>query len=184
MSKKTKKNKKIIPIIIIFATICVGTFFALRFFSKTNEPSERMAEKSTENSTDISTETVENSTKKIEETTEANTEQKPKIIQNEGEDPNQKEELTGSLTSAQISGDKLIIRVNIDQFLTTGNCVLNLTSGSKNASKEANIISVASTSTCEGFDVPINSLSSGLWNIEVKLSSNDKIGTIIGEVNI
>ena len=183
MSKKTKKTKKIIPIIIIFATICVGTFFALRFFSKTNEPSERIVEKSTENSTDISTETVENSTKEDTEE-EEKVEKKPEIIQNDGEDPNQLEELTGNLTTSHVSEDKLILRVNIDQFLATGKCFLQLNSGTSTVEKEANIISSASTSTCEGFDIPINELKSGKWSIEISLDSNNKTGKITGEVDI
>lgn len=183
MSKKTNKNKKIIPIIVIFIIICAGTFFALNITKTSNDEIGKTIENSTTNSTDISTETVENSEKEdVEEKDEI--EKKPEIIQNDGEDPNKSEELTGTLITANISGDKLVVRVNIDQFLTSGKCTLSLKSATSTVEKEANIITSASTSTCEGFDIPINELSSGKWNIEILLNSNSKTGKITGEIDI
>ena len=182
MSKKTKKNKKIILIFIIFITICAGTFFALTYLPKTTNLSEITSESSTKKSTDISTKTVENSSENNEKKEEI--EGKPQIVQNDGEDPNQREELTGILTASHVSENKLILRVNIDQFLTSGKCVLKLSSGANAVEKEANIISSASTSTCEGFDVSMNELGSGKWSIEIFLDSNNKTGKITGEVDI
>ena len=105
-------------------------------------------------------------------------------VQNEGEDPNQLESLTGNLTTNRVSNGKLILRVNINQYLSTGICNLTLTSGSNTIIKTANIVAVASTSTCEGFDVPVSELSSGAWQISINIQSGDKTGTITGEQNI
>lgn len=183
MSKKTNKNKKIIPIIVIFIIICAGTFFALNILQTSNDETGKTTDNSTINSTDISTEPVENS-KKEDAKEKEKIEKKPEIIQNDGEDPNKSEELTGTLTTANISRDKLVIRVNIDQFLTSGKCILNLKSTTSTIREEANIITSASTSTCEGFDIPTSELSSGKWNIEILLNSNNKTGKITGEIDV
>lgn len=106
------------------------------------------------------------------------------IKQNEGSDPNSSESLTGSLTSAAQSGDNLIIRVNIDQYLSSGTCVLKLESSGKVVEKSAPIFPTASTSSCEGFDVPVSELGSGKWDIIITLSSGEKTGEIKGEVNL
>ena len=122
--------------------------------------------------------------KPAEKQEEETTEEKVIPIQNEGEDPNQLESLTGNLTTNRVSNGKLILRVNINQYLSTGICNLTLTSGSNTITKTANIVAVASTSTCEGFDVPVSELSSGAWQISINIQSGDKTGTITGEQNI
>ena len=134
--------------------------------------------------------------KPIEVSPEKSSEEKPKeaekedsddgksIKQNEGSDPNASPSLTGSLTSANKSGDNLVIRVNIDQYLSSGTCSLNLENNGTLIEKSANILPTASTSSCEGFDVPLSELSSGTWNIIINLASGEKTGEIKGEVNL
>lgn len=123
-------------------------------------------------------------TKPTETKQEEKEEEKIIPAQNEGEDPNQLESLTGNLTTNRVSNGKLILRVNINQYLSTGICTLTLTSGGNVITKTANIVAVASTSTCEGFDIPVSELSSGSWQININIKSGDKSGTIIGEQNI
>ena len=105
--------------------------------------------------------------------------------QNEGSDPNQSKTLTGVLTRADVANNKLILRVNIDQYLSGGSCSLKLTNAAgKSYEDSANIIDSASTSTCEGFDAPVEKLEKGSWSLSIKLTSGDKEGTISGKVNI
>lgn len=115
-------------------------------------------------------------------------EEEEKAIQYEGEDPNVAENLSGTITYAGALDDSLVIRVNIDQYLNDGKCEINLFNGNAVVySDEARIISSASTSTCEGFDVPLNQISGdyyGKFDIEIKLTSNDKTGTIRREVSL
>ena len=134
--------------------------------------------------------------KPVEVSPEKSSEEKPKeaekedsddgksIKQNEGSDPNASPSLTGSLTSANKSGDNLVIRVNIDQYLSSGTCSLKLENNGTLIEKSANIFPTASTSSCEGFDVPLSELSSGTWNIIINLASGEKTGEIKGEVNL
>lgn len=108
-----------------------------------------------------------------------------KVPQYEGNDPNTAEELTGVITYAGVVGDKLMIRVNIDQFLDTGTCELGLRQQGMNIyNTSARIISNVSTATCEGFDVPLSSVGSGSAHIIVTVQSGGKTGTIEGEATI
>ncbi len=102
----------------------------------------------------------------------------------EGADPNQGETITGSLTTARFDGNKLLVRVNIDQYLSSGTCQLTLTNGANQLEKTARLIPSASTSTCEGFDIDSAELSnfSRSINININLTSGDKTGVITGVI--
>lgn len=108
--------------------------------------------------------------------------EKQEVVNYEGENPNAAENLTGVVTYTGISGDDLVIRVNIDQYLTGGECRLVLKRGSEVAYEEkAAIVSSAATSTCEGFNIPTTSLAGPSYAIEVYLSADGKSGVILGE---
>ena len=110
--------------------------------------------------------------------------EKEKVILYDGDDPNEAEELTGAITFARVSGENIMIRLNIDQYLTGGSCKLSLTQNSNVVySETAGIIDAAATSTCEGFNVPRGDLS-GRYQITIKIESGDKTGTITGEVDV
>lgn len=107
------------------------------------------------------------------------------VVQYEGDNPNKAEDLSGVVTYAGVNNDKLVIRVNIDQYLSNGSCELNLMrNGDIVYSNKANIVSSASTATCEGFDVPVNAVGSGNTEISIKLNADERSGLIRGEVNI
>lgn len=127
---------------------------------------------------------TEENKKPTEEKTEPEV-KKEEIPQYSGDDPNKSETLTGVVSYAGVVGDKLIVRLNIDQYLTDGSCKLNLI---KDNTTIYNIVvgvetSVA-TSTCKGFEVPVAELSKGDLKIEIDLNSGDKYGKILGEVTI
>lgn len=106
-----------------------------------------------------------------------------KVVPYEGTDPNEHEELTGVVTYAGVNSGMLMIRVNIDQYLDGGTCELNL-HGNATYSDTAKIVGGATTATCEGFNVPVDKLASGMYQIAIKINSGDKVGIIKGEVNI
>lgn len=108
-----------------------------------------------------------------------------KVVQYEGDDPNRADGLSGAVTYAGINSEKLMIRVNIDQYLQNGNCRLILMRDEASVYEDdVNIVESASTATCEGFDVPISGFSSANYVIEILLSSGEKSGIIRGEVEI
>lgn len=108
-----------------------------------------------------------------------------KAKQYEGEDPNTKNELTGSITSAFLTNNNLSLRVNIDQYISSGNCILTITRDNTVITQTAPIVAVASTSTCQGFDINDTRISAGAWHAKIDLLSNDnKKGVIEKEVSL
>ena len=109
-----------------------------------------------------------------------------KVKQYEGEDPNKTEELSGVITFAGVVDEKVIIRANIDQYLNEGTCKLNLIGNGGVVAYEdsANVMSSASTATCEGFDMPLNRINDGDYRIVIEIKANEKTGTIEGTLEI
>lgn len=104
--------------------------------------------------------------------------------QYEGEDPNLSEELTGIINYAGVSDDMLTIRVNIDQYLMSGDCRLRLwQNGDVRYEATAPIMGVATTATCEGFDVSAVGLS-GDYEVMIEITSGEKTGVIKGSVGV
>ena len=119
-----------------------------------------------------------------EEYSERMAEQK-RVKQYEGEDPNNSNELSGAITYAGVNNGVLAIGINIDQFLSSGSCELDLVrNGDVIYKVNANIMAEVSTSTCDGFSVPVGNLGNGITGIIIKLSSGGKTGTIRGEINL
>lgn len=106
------------------------------------------------------------------------------IPQYDGEDPNTSESLTGTVTTSRISGQNYIIRVNINQYLTSGSCRLEFTGNDVTHTDEVSIIPSATSSTCEGFDIPMRAIGSGTYIYNIYITSGDKSGTISGEVTL
>lgn len=122
---------------------------------------------------------VENQTTEDEEVFEK------KVVQYEGEDPNKAEELSGAITYAGVNGENLMVRANVDQYLTQGECELTLLRGGDTIySSIADIISSVATSTCDGFDVPVAELGGGDIEIIINLSADERVGTLRGKASI
>ena len=104
----------------------------------------------------------------------------------EGQDVNQLEKLTGTITYSAKTTDEYRIRVNIDQFLKLpGTCMLSVISDGKVVYTDyVNIISNPSSGSCKGFDIPLTKLSPGEYNIKIEVNANQKTGIIEGKVTI
>ena len=112
-------------------------------------------------------------------------EKKEVPAQYDGDNPNNAGGITGVITYAGVNGSYLMIRVNIDQYLNGGTCKLSLKqNGSEVYTASAPVIDAASTSTCEGFNVPVSGLSNGTVSISIAVSSGDKSGTITGSASL
>ena len=94
--------------------------------------------------------------------------------------------LSGIINYKSVSGGTLTIRNTIDQRLSNGTCVLQLTNTSTNkiVTKNANIVANPSSSTCMGFDIPTSQLGSGKWNINIMLSSEHQTGEIKDSITL
>lgn len=178
-----KKQTKLKNILIFIFTVSFAVFMYFIYFHSSKTISPPVTPSTTINSTETNSSNSQPDLTPI--SSPQSTPDKLSIIQYEGEDSNQSTVITGSLSSLQVVQEKLILRVNIDQYFSRGTCTLNLLKD--NISKyttSVNLINSVSTSTCEGFDVPINNLPKGNYQIEVILTSDSKTGKIFGEVTL
>ena len=182
--RQTRRQKTVLLVILGVILLSLAVFTVWYFFIRADikEPTEQNDSPAIVAQTEkpsASTEATVNSGP--EPTT---TEDPKKQTQNEGSDPNKSKILTGAITRADVTNDKLTIRVNIDQYLSGGSCELVLENGAKTYRETANITDAASTSTCEGFDIPTSKLAAGTWTINIKLNSGEKEGTISGKATV
>lgn len=181
MARRRKRSKKwiswlFILILLVAAGIVVNLVWKDYFSDDKGQDS------------DEETVIVEEEDKEFEKTENEEvetTEEKEETIQYDGEDPNEGGELTGVVTYAGVAGSNLMIRINIDQFLSGGTCKLKLINDGVTEYKDtASIAESATTSTCEGFNVPLSEITDGYYEIVVEINADGKTGVISGEVEI
>ena len=175
------RRRPLKTVVILLILAIAGVLFAKLLFDSSAKNS---TESSTDNSTTFSTNPVENSSASSNTSSSGELPKKKEVEKYDGSNPNDSPSLTGAINTARISGEMLIIRVSIDQYLSSGDCSLSLTSENDVFESSSPIISDVSTSTCEGFDIPVSSLKSGNYSININLSSGEKFGVIMGEVSL
>lgn len=89
------------------------------------------------------------------------------------------------ITSVNKTSDTLMVRSMIQKTTSTGTCTLTAV-GSNGATYTASVgvQANASTSTCQGFNIPINSLSPGTWKIIINFKDGSDTATATKEVFI
>lgn len=188
--KPPRKSKKIIitiSLLILVLTLGVALYaYIFRPFS--HEPTDNDVNRSNSNSKTESTkdskeskapsETTKNQTTTIEK-------EKDNPTQYEGPGASATGNLTGVVNYSDVQEGSLIIRTTIDQLLASGTCTLTLSKSGQAVTKTANIVQGgASSSSCDGFNVPVAELGSGKWNIQVNIESGDRKGSFNSEVTI
>ena len=183
MVQGRKRERKWIWWVVFLGLVIVATVIAV--VVKQNYFGDNGEEKVAQN--DTTGKVVQEVKQKDEDTSDNKVEdgEKSKVQQYEGEDPNRKDALTGAITYVVVNDGRLMVRVNIDQFLDEGKCKMELKKeDSLVYDMEARLIGSVTTSTCEGFDVPVTQLPNGKVSIVVKLSAGEKSGEIMGEVEL
>lgn len=91
-----------------------------------------------------------------------------------------------SLSSSIQNGQVYQVRTVIDSVVSDGTCDLSLTNGTSTLNYTANVQPQASISTCQGFDIPINStsLTPGAWNLKLTYNSNTLTGSLTSTINV
>jgi len=171
-SRKYKKKTLLVVLIVAIITIAAGLlvyFLVVRDSMLSGQPSEQSKDRSD---------------KEIEYDSSGNSPSAEMITKDYEDNTGQAHSLSGFITSANVSGDFLLLRVQIDELLSDGVCSLTLSKGQLKVKKDSGIIDSATSSSCYGFDVPVSELSPGTWQIEIVVSSNGKHGTIKDEVRI
>lgn len=167
-------------LILIFGAVAIIILVKNNFDNKP-ESNNQQSVNTGESESKKSKEKADNDSNGKEKTSE----QEAKAPQYEGESPNKSENLTGIITYANVIDNELVIRVNIDQFLQSGNCNLEMArNGVTYYSQSVGIIESVTTSTCDGFKIPVNELPSGDLQVKINLESEGKSGKIEGRVKI
>ena len=180
MARRRKRSKKWISrlffLLLLIVAVVVCYFVWEAYFKEKKEVPKGK---------DDQTQIVKPTEKEEDKIEEEEPIQKEEVPQYDGEDPNEQGGLTGVITYLGVSGSDLVVRVNIGQYLTSGSCEINVIKGGEVLyTSLASVIDSASTSTCEGFNVPVEKLSSGKIQVNINVSSGEKTGIISGETEI
>ena len=189
--RKQRRNKAPIFIIFFFILAIIATIIVLKIFkiidqkgkpSSNSESTEIVHQKTDQPSTNNENQPIHTEDGTREDAEAGRTPKTPE--QYEGQDVNQLNKLTGTITYSEKSGDKYRIRVNINQFLKLpGTCKLTVTSASTIVhTQTVSIISNPSSGSCEGFDIPLSGIPSGDLYIKIEVNANQKTGLIEGRI--
>lgn len=77
------------------------------------------------------------------------------------------------ITAANQSGDTLVLRTIIQAVTSSGTCTLTMIGpNNKTFRQEVGVQALASSSTCQGFNVPLSSISTGQWKVQIGFSND------------
>ena len=170
--------KWLLFLVLIIAAIVVVVLVKNNYFGEKQDNNTQQSDNENKSEDDKPKEGTD-------ETSTEETKQEEKAPQYEGESPNKSENLTGLITYADVINDELVIRVNIDQFLQSGNCNLTMSrNGVTHYSQSVGIQESVTTSTCDGYKIPVSELPKGDFQVEIDLESDGKSGKITGRVRI
>jgi len=190
MKINTPSRKKIIIISTIAVLAIIGasifTLLSLRGGGKLFGWSPLSSDQSSVNYQPPSQEEIDNGKKVKDETVNSSSDQSPKTSpKNEAENsPTPTSQVGVTITAANQNGQTLQIRTLVETVSSSGTCNLQLSKGSQTITKTAGLQALASTSTCKGFDVPVNELSPGLWALKVTYTNNSVSGNASQQVTI
>jgi hypothetical protein len=92
-------------------------------------------------------------------------------------------ELQVELSAFKKADGKIHVTANIQGLVTSdGNCELSVKKGSDIKKQQSGIAAVTDYSTCKGFDV--TDLSSGLWQIQINITSGNKSGSSSTDIEV
>ncbi len=114
----------------------------------------------------------------------AGQEAKKNTVEQSETNPQNKDTLGVSITAANQNNPTFQIRILIDSVVGSGSCQLIMTKGSVNVTRSAGTQALASTSTCQGFDIPVSELSPGTWNVKITVTTQSKTGTAERSVEV
>lgn len=88
------------------------------------------------------------------------------------------------ISAAAQNGSVFQLHALIDAVENTGTCTLTLIKGSFSVVKTAGVQALSTTSTCQGFDIPISELGPGDWQAALVYSSDTVNGSASKTITI
>lgn len=159
--KKIKNAPKFIVATLICLVFCVALLIMFRYFAL------NQGGKPTANEINFSPAT----NREIEE---GNRQKRNSLDRGSGDtsSSSDSERLDISIVSAKRSGEVVKIRTLVTQ-VATGDCLLVVKNGSSTKTYASSLQPLATTSTCQGFDVYMNDIGYGDWELSLKINSID-----------
>ena len=210
MKIQDKKNKKVlIGVIIFIVMVALGlTATVLYLNSNSNKSTETTKDKTDdkeksdkEKSDDNSADDKSDSTKPNDSSNNGRTDNSSSAsndntgsktpTQYEGANPNNNSSLTGIINYKSVVNNTLQIRTTINQYLDEGSCILTLNGpNGQTYTNSVNIIANPSSSTCYGFDIPLDLIQTdqdkrrGEWTINIHMTSGTRAGDLQDKITL
>jgi len=167
MKIQSKQNKKYVPIIAIVGIAILIIFIVIFFiFRHTNETTVTTPSKTQETQNDLDA--------------------KQNLIDNpNSQDAPVNKESGGdsiTITSSQATENVTIFTKLIN--VASGSCDLKITNGEKSYTSTVPVIYQSQFSSCAGFTVPKDKLSTGTWNVTLNVNNNEKTVTKTATIEV
>jgi len=182
-NKQTKRTSRVI--IIIVATLlllagCAAYAYATNIFGWNPDSSN-----STPTTPDIDYEApTPEQVKDGNATKDNNAESNPETQVPSG-DSSTKKNVSVLITVSQQTSSTYQIRTILETVTNTGTCMLVLkSSAGTTVSKTTGVQAQSSSSTCEGFDIPLSELSRGVWSYSLTFENTTTTGTATGNITV
>ena len=89
------------------------------------------------------------------------------------------------ITTANQTTSNLQIRTLIQAVVSTGDCNLSMKGPlGRTYTAKAGVYALASSSTCKGFDIPLDQLTAGAWTITVDFNNPELTTSVAKEIEI
>lgn len=88
------------------------------------------------------------------------------------------------ITAANQNEQVVQVRSSVGAVSNTGSCTITLSRNDKVITKSAPVQALPTTSTCQGFDIPVSELSVGTWRISLMFESATLTGTTSREITV
>lgn len=209
MKIQDKKNKKVlIGVIIFIVMIALGLTATVLYLNSNSNKNTEVTKDKTDNkeksdkeksddgdSADDksnSTKSDDNNSKTDNSNSASNDNAGGKTpTQYEGANPNNSSNLTGIINYKSVVNNTLQIRTTINQYLDEGSCTLTLNGpNGQTYTNSVNIIANPSSSTCYGFDIPLDLIQAdqdkrrGEWTINIHMTSGTRAGDLQDKITL
>lgn len=179
------KKRRIVITAAIVATIALATFLFLYAFDILGNNSDN--DTRPVNTVDYSPATDEQ-IKAGEEIKQRAAEENPEQDtkpRTDGSEPDRTQSDFRTYITTATSDDLMVyIRNEITGIYNQGSCSLTLSKGGTTITKTSGVQPLPKSSTCQGFNIPVNEMSPGEWNIDLKVEINNQTVSAKGKVAV
>jgi len=180
--KRTKRNYKVLILVLVGLAILLLSYYfiSLKLGTWPNETTKINTSPATQAEIDAGnkskTDTIENDGKNV---TGSDSPAAP--IKDES---NNTSSTQVDITSVNQSSSNLTVKVLIQTILSTGECTITMKNGALSYTSTVPVQALPSTSTCEGFSIPLNQLSKGAWQSTISVKSGSIVGSTSKEIQV